>query len=202
MLTACGIETLFSRIHTLAASIGCNSAYRLRYWNDEQGKRIKTATLWLQQCLPLAVLKLSLSKKLVHIFLIVATVLTACGIETVAGCNIRQPFKKLQQCLPLAVLKLLSQKFTVIDISIKLQQCLPLAVLKLVFHLTIKQKFQSCNSAYRLRYWNQVLGQEALHLPQSCNSAYRLRYWNTGVINHHHFLSWSCNSAYCLRYWN
>ena len=179
MLTACGIETLFSRIHTLAASIGCNSAYRLRYWNDEQGKRIKTATLWLQQCLPLAVLKLSLSKKLVHIFLIVATVLTACGIETVAGCNIRQPFKKLQQCLPLAVLKLLSQKFTVIDISIKLQQCLPLAVLKheethtevtpapeelqqclplavlkLVFHLTIKQKFQSCNSAYRLRYWN------------------------------------------------
>ena len=204
VLTACGIETIIEQEVGPYFFNCCNSAYRLRYWNGS----------WLQH-------KATLQE--------VATVLTACGIETLADNCIMVTGTDylLQQCLPLAVLKLLSQKFTVIDISIKLQQCLPLAVLKheethtevtpapeelqqclplavlkLVFHLTIKQKFQSCNSAYRLRYWNQVLGQEALQLLQSCNSAYRLRYWNTGVINHHHFLSWSCNSAYCLRYWN
>ena len=59
----------------------------------------------------------------------VATVPTACGIETkrrptMATFNIR-----LQQCLPLAVLKQVYHVKT--RIHFLLQQCLPLAVLKL-----------------------------------------------------------------------
>ena len=59
----------------------------------------------------------------------VATVLTACGIETQA------PGKKT---------------FTIQE---KLQQCLPLAVLKPPFMANAHiEDVDSCNSAYRLRY--------------------------------------------------
>ena len=61
----------------------------------------------------------------------VATVLTACGIETM---NILSPSKSepawLQQYLPLAVLKLANNLALVIGILLLLQQYLPLAVLK------------------------------------------------------------------------
>ena len=62
----------------------------------------------LQQCLPLAVLKpfyrllLALQRRKV------ATVLTACGIETfMKTASLQFVATTLQQCLPLAVLKLL-----------------------------------------------------------------------------------------------
>ena len=59
----------------------------------------------------------------------VATVLTACGIET------------------------LIQLISSLDKSInELQQCLPLAVLKQASITTLKNGFNGCNSAYRLRY--------------------------------------------------
>ena len=107
----------------------------------------------------------------------VATALTACGIETRSWTDIwsikrwalqqrlplavlkhladQKDFKKflLQQRLPLAVLKLV-----VIDCHLGprtqlLQQRLPLAVLKLA--TDTEMKFRGCcNSAYRLRYWN------------------------------------------------
>ena len=138
MLTACGIETLehllpsswtqllqqclplavlkpIGVIGRVIKPIGCNSAYRLRYWNF----------VWRE--------------RLAFRLLQVATVLTACGIETVrrppAG---KTPYKSLQQCLPLAVLKpwpfdLVHGFFVVL-----LQQCLPLAVLKRkIFYITI-----------------------------------------------------------------
>ena len=90
-------------------------------------------TTQLQQCLPLAVLKLKLGNLQVLLLTIVqvATVLTACGIETHVSiiCDIGNIIP-LQQCLPLAVLK-----HTFIDkhryaFNCVLQQCLPLAVLK------------------------------------------------------------------------
>ena len=61
----------------------------------------------------------------------------------------------------------------------------------------------SCNSTYRLRYWNPLLIREVIFYFHSCNSTYRLRYWNTKIQN----LSVSkseprCNSTYRLRYWN
>ena len=59
----------------------------------------------------------------------VATVLTACGIETTV-----------------AVL------FDLSKYMLKLQQCLPLAVLKRLSFAPLKPGLSSCNSAYRLRY--------------------------------------------------
>ena len=112
----------------------CNSAYRLRYWNYPH-LMIRRFWHWhtvLQQCLPLAVLKLgimaiqSLAKSIP-----VATVPTACGIET-----LKIPPYSQKECY-------------------LLQQCLPLAVLKRVWPwLLLSFRKLGCNSAYRLRYWN------------------------------------------------
>ena len=85
---------------------------------------------------------------------LVATVLTACGIETSFQRALRKRPWWLQQCLPLAVLKL----DEVGDSTGMLQRC---------------------NSAYRLRYWNPqelLFGSPLIWF--RCNSAYRLRYWN------------------------
>ena len=89
------------------------------------------------------------SKKVISM---VATVLTACGIETCRGKISRHRLLQLQQCLPLAVLKriiphtgfifcLVATVLTACGIETNslakqqrvlsvLQQCLPLAVLK------------------------------------------------------------------------
>ena len=109
----------------------------------------------------------------------VATVLTACGIETVSNFlnddNLLS--RQLQQYLPLAVLKrfynltgedaLRGEVATVLTacgietvmdvrkIYVKhfwLQQYLPLAVLKLNSIRSIMFRIKSCNSTYRLRY--------------------------------------------------
>ena len=62
----------------------------------------------------------------------------------------------------------------------------------------------SCNSAYRLRYWNQIEDTHVLYpFFECCNSAYRLRYWNTLQALSLAVTTLSrCNSAYRLRYWN
>ena len=86
----------------------------------------------------------------------------------------------------------------------------------------------SCNSTYRLRYWNpehaesyrvfrikplqQYLPFTVLKLNRirirtrwslhSCNSTYRLRYWNHWILCRILGLLLSCNSTYRLRYWN
>ena len=36
----------------------------------------------------------------------------------------------------------------------------------------------SCNSTYRLRYWNDTRYRKARNTYMCCNSTYRLRYWN------------------------
>ena len=87
----------------------------------------------LQQYLPLAVLKLLKEDLEEYLERKVATVLTACGIETDldSGKIITRQFCKLQQYLPLAVLKL--QPICELYITrYRLQQYLPLAVLKRV----------------------------------------------------------------------
>ena len=108
-----------------------------------------------------------------------------------------------------------------------LQQYLPFTVLKLYNNWLSNgcKKFTSCNSTYRLRYWNSITS-EIKSTFAGCNSTYRLRYWNS---NHPIFLLllldcvatvltvygietdlfWmliqvneGCNSTYRLRYWN
>ena len=107
-----------------------------------------------------------------------------------------------------------------------MQQCLPFTVLKPVTQFDIFKWHKSCNSAYRLRYWNIKFFLRMKHIV-SCNSAYRLRYWNFRIevsryistnelqqclpftvlkLNDCFIISVSnddsCNSAYRLRYWN
>ena len=136
--------------------------------------------MMLQQYLPLAVLKLSPWRILYSTRLLqVATVLTACGIETfftktyrecVRCCNSTYRLRywnpmiicaagatsdSLQQYLPLAVLKLNSFWHVRSVCLNKLQQYLPLAVLKQPWAPpSIFLDSASCNSTYRLRYWN------------------------------------------------
>ena len=59
----------------------------------------------LQQCLPLAVLKQDKYTSVLELMVCVATVLTACGIETEICFVFSFAKSMLQQCLPLAVLK-------------------------------------------------------------------------------------------------
>ena len=66
------------------------------------------------------------------LLLMVATVLTACGIETwIIFRMFTTNATWLQQCLPLAVLKRIENCYLMLSSVIQLQQCLPLAVLKL-----------------------------------------------------------------------
>ena len=82
VLTACGIETFTSFVYIVTVH-SCNSAYRLRYWNTTENLIHLQQRLMLQQCLPLAVLKPSgIFTPYAASPFKVATVLTACGIET------------------------------------------------------------------------------------------------------------------------
>ena len=80
VLTACGIETPSFQTGTIVKR--CNSTYRLRYWNAIPVDTLDGSAGMLQQYLPLAVLKQTFSHPLVRSSKCVATVLTACGIET------------------------------------------------------------------------------------------------------------------------
>ena len=111
---------------------------------------------------------------------------------------------ELQQYLPFTVLKPDASFEHYTDLK-QLQQYLPFTVLKRFFwRLVSIGRSPSCNSTYRLRYWNRAATRRVLlSLMLRCNSTYRLRYWN---------LKWSfstlqngikgCNSTYRLRYWN
>ena len=176
----------------------------MRYWNPLSSLSNGLDLLRLQQYLPLAVLKrYTIDKGVIIEFYIVATVLTACGIETQSTMHTyRNNFQRLQQYLPLAVLKLMFAKialtcfFIVATVltacgietrgelmeqtDIKLQQYLPLAVLKQYKVLWLELDTDiSCNSTYRLRYWNSRIDDSSiLESVFGCNSTYRLRYWN------------------------
>ena len=97
VLTACGIETTLS--HTSADIVqcvvvatvltACGIETRCRKSGGEE-------SFGLQQCLPLAVLKLDCCI-VCFVVLFVATVLTACGIETQTRC-IKAARELLQSC--------------------------------------------------------------------------------------------------------
>ena len=132
----------------------------------------------------------------------VATVLTVYGIETwFIRRSLLIRITTLQQYLPFTVLK--RRIGTIVKIRPMLQQYLPFTVLKQYKSFLVKLGLFSCNSTYRLRYWNSyaflykiliyswvatvltVYGIETLDWIQTqieqmlrCNSTYRLRYWN------------------------
>ena len=119
---------------TFLPSLSCNSTYRLRYWNTSWNfTNVSGASCW------------------------VATVLTVYGIETLSPGLIER------------------------DVAPP----------------------SSCNSTYRLRYWNHRISTINTNNFFCCNSTYRLRYWNSIKIWNTCICSvLSCNSTYRLRYWN
>ena len=131
VLTACGIETYqIAPLFTEPFYINCNSAYRLRYWNQNARRCNDFAGGLIATVLTACGIETRSKKKamvmmfilfdcnsayrlrywnllLLKLFLVlakIATVLTACGIETFIAYVMRIIYI-LQQCLPLAVLK-------------------------------------------------------------------------------------------------
>ena len=113
---------------------------------------------------------------------------------------------RLQQHLPFTVLKLIlsfwANKFTV-----GLQQHLPFTVLKRLTTRTntISIEF-SCNSTYRLRYWNCSHFYFSSLLKTLCSVAtaptvYGIETESQLCMIHQHE-GICCNSTYRLRYWN
>ena len=124
----------------------------------------------LQQYLPLAVLKLSHFSELFIKICWVATVLTACGIETdYHNC-----------CCDLF--------FHCCNSTYRLRYWNDYIAIQ-----RLRSFFRRCNSTYRLRYWNVVNAAFSIGeiLRVSCNSTYRLRYWNPFSIS-------KSIHAYCL----
>ena len=171
MLTACGIETLFKfffckliifklqqclplavlklKMAVLQHRLGCNSAYRLRYWKLINIESLQWVATTLQQCLPLAVLKLTIDNILWQ-----------------------QLIKlQLQQCLPLAVLKLHRIDEGFFHLMRRCNSAYRLRYWNIYFRpLEFGSRGCCCNSAYRLRYWN-FFGYGfgvSIHLLQQC----------------------------------
>ena len=208
VLTACGIETLigistvsstrlqqYLPLAVLKHNVSvmwavpylpcCNSTYRLRYWNLDID--IVKEVFCFTRCNSTYRLRYWNKPWLF---------------------GLRSPNLKLQQYFPLAVLKLLEIVGTRGTEVFSLQQYLPLAVLKLII-IIIRCRIimSSCNSTYRLRYWNNAnlipssdtprsvatvltacgietwltLTASVSFSPRRCNSTYRLRYWNLNV---------------------
>ena len=163
----------------------------------------------LQQYLPLAVLKLIVASVTILVNS-VATVLTACGIETadlIAG-KIGN-FYSCNSTYRLRYWNFITRANKVASLFVVATVLTACGIETWFFHYQ-PSIYLSCNSTYRLRYWNiifdvtlghfyklvatvlTVYGIETLNnqqilwddLTERCNSAYRLRYWNTNANKH------------------
>ena len=159
-------------------SCRCNSTYRLRYWNSYQTLIHSGLTLnKLQQYLPLAVLKLKRFISINIAFLSVATVLTACGIETVANKSLIETYLLVATVLTACGIETerMHTATTPSSVATVLTAC---GIETAQFDLPCRAELEDgCNSTYRLRYWN-ASSQSIGLVNTSCNSTYRLRYWN------------------------
>ena len=84
----------------------------------------------------------------------VATVLTACGIETMLSVVTSSTLQSCNSTYRLRYWNSSIFPFTFVFRNFKLQQYLPLAVLKLIKLVENVKYCVGCNSTYRLRYWN------------------------------------------------
>ena len=118
----------------------------------------------------------------------VATVLTVYGIETTIDSRLVW-ILALQQYLPFTVLKQLY------DYHLSTSYMFVATVLT-VYGIETPEELQSnfvinkfsCNSTYRLRYWNIALALSIATKPHGCNSTYRLRYWNRILLLKRYYL--------------
>ena len=136
---------------------------------------------------------------------LVATALTVYGIETFLSPDIMTDIISLQQPLPFTVLKPFQNISLLFQFLCLLQQPLPFTVLKPTKNFTtITNNFSSCNSPYRLRYWNEAIWCDMISTSPLATlqqplpfTVLKLRtfYFNATV-------DFCCNSTYRLRYWN
>ena len=160
---------------------GCNSTYRLRYWNPK--------LCWVNK----------------KPFIVVATVLTVYGIETPwvswKNCNILQ---SLQQYLPFTVLKL-QQLFCRNYATLLLQQYLPFTVLKplwtSVFPNDITHSLQQYLpfTVLKLRLGAGLIA--GISIVATVLTVYGIE-TSIDIHTYHHISIKRCNSTYRLRYWN
>ena len=134
--------------------LSCNSAYRLRYWNFITIYSKSSLTIFVATVLTACGIEThSHILRHCYLWLRVATVLTACGIET-SSTSI--PSLNCICCNSAYRLRYWNSRFDRKWIRFTmLQQCLPLAVLKqTISNIATARAIFRCNSAYRLRYWN------------------------------------------------
>ena len=179
----------------------------------------------LQQCLPLAVLKQNKFRIVRPEGTLVATVLTACGIETMNNFGAEHHRQRCNSAYRLRYWNFLALIQRVRN-DLGCNSAYRLRYWNFRNVPMLLQPYGCCNSAYRLRYWNYkkfleiwYCGHVATVLTacgiettrvfiiksifiDSCNSAYRLRYWNTYTNSPAGLPTIRCNSAYRLRYWN
>ena len=158
----------------------CNSTYRLRYWNSHYSFRQRSELIYrLQQYLPFTVLKLQILLELFLWYIQVATVLTVYGIET---SHHGEWFSIL--CFVATVL-------TVYGI----ETCQH-------FKCWFNVAFFSCNSTYRLRYWNptfKVLVSSKLPIPLQQYLPFTVLKL-VEVTTTRFIINFRCNSTYRSRY--
>ena len=126
------------------------------------------------------------------------TVLKLCTRYWSSPCD-----SQLQQYLPFTVLKLKSIDNLYLIIG-GLQQYLPFTVLKHNRCRYSVTNIVSCNSTYRLRYWNAgIFTSNSSSLPvATVPTVYGIETSDNQKRSYHLMDHWSCNSTYRLRYWN
>ena len=181
--TVYGIETKSRMLRSFSSILGCNSTYRLRYWN------------WIVSITAFCIA-----------FSNVATAPTVYGIETLELSHMTP--RIYHSCNSTYRLRYWNYPSIVASMRMflhSLQQSLPFTVLKLPNNISNIFIDLSCNSPYRSRYWNHgeyLRCKWLIKLQQSlpftvlkrsklqacsmqkfcCNSPYRSRYWNSIIL--------------------
>ena len=159
----------------------CNSAYRLRYWNLRGGELWSSTTFGsCNSAYRLRYWNFRVDNDTFQKECQVATVLTACGIETLSdstfSCSISAVATVLTACGIETMLHQLHKSLQAKEVATVLTAC---GIETIQLDSFLVHSFYCCNSAYRLRYWNvREFFAVAQLVGVGCNSAYRLRYWN------------------------
>ena len=159
VLTVYGIET-YVQFRLGVQFFGCNSTYRLRYWNTAKKLAEVMNRVALQQYLPFTVLKL--------------LCLTTKKANSMYSCNSTYRLRYWN-----------FGKLPFITTEITITGCNSTYRLRYwneFKNFTIELYVTRCNSTYRLRYWNFREEKTMNKKLNRCNSTYRLRYWNAERI--------------------
>ena len=154
VLTVYGIETV-TYTSSPEGLPSCNSTYRLRYWNSCRTGRSVYKFTGCNSTYRLRYWNLRSNFRFYTYHVMVATVLTVYGIETPS---------------------IFADSRTAIASVATVLTVYGIETIMTMIWLTIHI---SCNSTYRLRYWNLLqYSHLRLNSDACCNSTYRLRYWN------------------------